>query len=166
MPTIKDPTWAVEPPAGALEAEALIPDGLGLLTVVVEEGDERGRPTMLNGATCAPGSDGGAVLCGRGSELDANGAPILPCLGPVGGLGVDHDGVTTAEKECGRVEGRKGRARKAHRGFFMEAHLNGGPLISGAAQEGDVLRRTRSSGRKRGGKQSMSAFLKKINNCY
>ncbi len=48
VPTIEDPTWAVEPPAGALS-----PDGLGLLTVVVEEGDERGRPTMLNGATYA-----------------------------------------------------------------------------------------------------------------
>ena len=59
VPTIEDPTWAVEPPAGALEAGALSSDGLGLLTVVVEEGDERGRPTMLNGAMCAPGSDGG-----------------------------------------------------------------------------------------------------------
>jgi hypothetical protein len=64
VPTIEDPIWAVEPPAGALEAGALSPDGLGLLTVVVEEGDERGRPTILNGATCAPGSDGGAVLGG------------------------------------------------------------------------------------------------------
>ena len=34
------PTWAAEPPAGALEAGALRPDGLGLLTVVVEEGDK------------------------------------------------------------------------------------------------------------------------------
>ncbi len=137
MPTIKDPTWAVEPPARALEAGALSPDGFGLLTVVVEEGDERGRPTMLNGATCAPGSDGGAVLGGWGPELDAIVAPILPCS--VGGLGVDHDGVTAAEKESKRVEGRKGRARKAHRGFFKEAHLNSGPLISGAAQERRVM---------------------------
>ncbi len=45
-------------------------------------------------------------------------------------------GVTTAEKECERVKGRKGRARKAKRGFLKEAHLNGGPLVSGAAQEG------------------------------
>ena len=72
---------------------------------------------------------------GWGPELDAIVAPILPCLGPVGGLGVDHDGVATAEKECRRVEARKGRARKMHRRFFKEAHLNGGPLISGAAQE-------------------------------
>ena len=90
---------------------------------------------MLNGATCAPGSDGGAVLGGWGPELDAVVAPILPCLGPIGGLGVNHDGVATAEKECRRVETRKGRARKMHRRFFKEAHLNGGPLISGAAQE-------------------------------
>ena len=48
MPTIKDPTWAAEPPAGALEAGALSPDGLGLLIVVAEEGNERGRPA--NGA--------------------------------------------------------------------------------------------------------------------
>ena len=48
---------------------------------------------------------------------------------------MDHDGVATAEIEYRRVEGRKGRAKKVHRGFFMEAHLNGGPLISGAAQE-------------------------------
>ncbi len=34
VPAIKDPTWAVEPPAGVLEAGALCPDGLGLLTVV------------------------------------------------------------------------------------------------------------------------------------
>jgi hypothetical protein len=47
---------------------------------------------MLNGATCAPGRDGGAVLGGWGPELDAIVAPmILPCLGPVGGLGVDHE---------------------------------------------------------------------------
>ncbi len=72
---------------------------------------------------------------GWGPELDAIVASILPCLGPVGGLGVDHDGVATAEKECRRVEARKGRARKMHRRFFKEAHLNGGPLISGAAQE-------------------------------
>ncbi len=79
MPTIKDPIWwAVEPPAGALKAGALSPDGLGLLTVVVEERDERGRPTMLNKATCAPGSDGGAVLGGWGPEFDAIVAPILP----------------------------------------------------------------------------------------
>jgi hypothetical protein len=52
---------------------------------------------------------------------------------------VDHDGVATAEKECRRVEARKGRARKVHRGFFKEAHLNGGPLISGAAQERRVM---------------------------
>ena len=121
MPTIKDPTWAAEPSAGALEAGALSPDGLGLLTVVVEEGDEEGRPTMLDGA----------VLGGRGPVLDAIVAPILPRLGPIGGLGVNHGGVATADKECRRVEGRKGMARKAHRGFFLEAHLNGGPLISG-----------------------------------
>jgi hypothetical protein len=48
---------------------------------------------------------------------------------------MNHDGVATAEKECRRVERRKGRARKVHPGFFKEAHLNGGPLISGAAQE-------------------------------
>ena len=88
MPTIKDSTWAVKPPAGALKAGALSPDGLGLLTVVVEEGDERGRPTMLKGATCVPGSDDGAVLGSQGPELDVIVAPILPCLGPVGGLGV------------------------------------------------------------------------------
>jgi hypothetical protein len=41
VPTIKDPTWAAEPPAGALETGAFSPDGLGLLTVVVEEGDKR-----------------------------------------------------------------------------------------------------------------------------
>jgi hypothetical protein len=65
VPTIKDPTWAVEPPAGALKAGAFSPDGLGLLTVVVdEEGDERGRQTMLNRATCAPGSDGGRLGSG------------------------------------------------------------------------------------------------------
>jgi hypothetical protein len=139
VPTIKDPTWAAEPPAGALEAGALSPDGLGLLTVVVEEGDKEGRPTMLDGATCAPGSDGGAVLGGRGPVLDAIVAPILPRLGPIGGLGVNHGGVATADKECRRVEGRKGMARKAHRGFFKESHLNGGPLISGAAQEGRVV---------------------------
>ena len=53
VPTIKDPTtWAVEPLAGALDAGALSSDSLGLLlTVVVEEGDERGRPTIQNGAT-------------------------------------------------------------------------------------------------------------------
>jgi hypothetical protein len=80
VPTIKG---AVEPPAGALKAGALSPDCLGLLTVVVEEGDERGRPTMLNRATwCAPGSDGGAVLGGWGPEFDAIVAPILPCFGP------------------------------------------------------------------------------------
>ncbi len=56
--------------------------------------------------------DGGAVLGGRGPELDAIVAPIFPRLGPIGGLGVDHDGVATSEKECGRIEGRKGRARK------------------------------------------------------
>ena len=72
---------------------------------------------------------------GWGPELDAVVAPILPCLGPIGGLGVNHDGVATAEKECRRVETRKGRAGKMHRRFFKEAHLNGGPLISGAAQE-------------------------------
>jgi hypothetical protein len=97
------------------------------------------------------------MVGGWGPEFDAIVAPILPCLGPVGGLGVDHDGVTTAEKECRRVEGRKGRVGEVHRGFFKEAHLNGGPLISGAAcagEEGDVPRRTRSSGRGRGGKQS------------
>ncbi len=66
VPTIKDSTWAVKPPAGALEAGALCPDSLGLLTVVVEEGDERGRPTVLNGATCASGGNGGAVLGGGG----------------------------------------------------------------------------------------------------
>ncbi len=76
---------------------------------------------------------------GWGPELDAIVAPILPCLGPVGGLGVDHDGVATAKKECRRVEGRKGRARKVRRGFFKEAHLNGGQLISGAAQERRVM---------------------------
>jgi hypothetical protein len=124
VPTIKEPTWAVKPPAGAFEAGALCPDGLGLLTVVVEEGDERGRPTVLNGATCAPGCNGGAVLGGGGPEMDANVAPILPRLGPIGGIGVNHDGVTTAEKECGMIEGRKGRARKAKRGFLKEAHLN------------------------------------------
>ena len=74
---------------------------------------------------------------GWGPELDAIVAPILPCS--VGGLGVDHDGVTAAEKESKRVEGRKGRARKAPRGFFKEAHLNSGPLISGAAQERRVM---------------------------
>jgi hypothetical protein len=52
---------------------------------------------------------------------------------------VNHDGVATAEKECGRVKGRKGRARKAKRGFLEEAHLDGGPLVSGAAQEGRVV---------------------------
>ena len=52
---------------------------------------------------------------------------------------MDHDGVATAEKECRRIEARKGRARKVHRGFFKEAHLNGGPLISGAAQERRVM---------------------------
>ena len=52
---------------------------------------------------------------------------------------MDHDGVATSEKECRRVEGRKGRARKVHRGIFKEAHLNGGPLISGAAQERRVM---------------------------
>ncbi len=52
---------------------------------------------------------------------------------------MDHDGVTTAEKECRRVEGRKGRAGEVHRGFFKEAHLHGGPLISGAAQERRVM---------------------------
>jgi hypothetical protein len=73
---------------------------------------------MLNGATCALGSDGGAVLGGWGPEPDdAIVAPILPCLGPVGGLGMDHDGgVATAEKECRMVEAKKGRARKVHRG--------------------------------------------------
>ena len=76
---------------------------------------------------------------GWGPELDAIVAPIFPYLGPVGGLGVGHDGVATAEKECRRVEGRKGRARKVHRGFFKEAHLNGGPMISGAAQERRVM---------------------------
>ncbi len=89
--------------------------------VVDEEGDERGRPTVLDGATCAPGFDGMAVLGGRGPELDAILSPILSRLGPIGGLGVDHDGVATTEKECGRVEGRKGRAGKAHRGFLKEA---------------------------------------------
>ena len=72
---------------------------------MVEEGDERSRPTMLNGATCAPGSDS---VCGGGPEFDAIVASIFPRLGPVGGLGVDHNGVATAEKECWRVEGRKG----------------------------------------------------------
>jgi hypothetical protein len=142
VPTIKDSTWAVKPPAGALEAGALCPDGLGLLTVVVEEGDERGRPTVLNnGTTCAPGGNGGAVLGNGSPETDANVAPILPHLGPIGGIGVNHDGVTiTAEKECGRVKGRKGRARKAKRGFLKEAHLlDGGSLVSGAAQEGRVV---------------------------
>ncbi len=61
MPTIEDSTWAVKPPAVALEAGALCLDGLGLLTVVIEEGDERGRPTMRNAAACAPGGNGGAV---------------------------------------------------------------------------------------------------------
>ena len=89
--------------------------------------------------TCAPGGNGGAVLGGGGPETDANVAPILPRLGPIGGIGVNHDGVTTAEKECGRVKGRKGRARKAKRGFLKEAHLDGGPLVSGAAQEGRVV---------------------------
>jgi hypothetical protein len=67
---------------------------------------------------------------------------------------VNHDGVTTAEKERGRVKGRKGKAKKAKRGFLKETHLNGGPLISGAAQEGRVVffKKTRSSGRERGGK--------------
>ena len=97
MPAVEDPTWAVEPPAGALEAGGLSPDGLGLLTVVVKEGDERGRPTVLDGSTCAPGGDGRSVLGGRGPELDAVVPPILPCLGPVRGLGVDHDRVATAE---------------------------------------------------------------------
>ncbi len=86
-----------------------------------------------------PGGNGGAVLGGRGPEIDADVAPILPRLGPIGGIGVNHDGVTTAEKECGRVKARKGRARKAKRGFRKEAHLNGGPLISSAAQEGRVV---------------------------
>ena len=76
---------------------------------------------------------------GGGPETDANVAPILPRLGPIGGIGVNHDGVTIAEKECGRVKGRKGRARKAKRGFLKEAHLDGGPLVSGAAQEGRVV---------------------------
>jgi hypothetical protein len=107
------------------------------LTAVVEERDERGRPTVLNGTTCAPGSNGGAVLGGGGPETDANVAPILPRLGPIGGIGVNHGGVTTAEKECGRVKGREGRARKAKRGFLKE--LDGGPLVSGAAQEGRVM---------------------------
>ena len=66
-------------------------------------------------------------------------AVILPRLGPIGWLGVDHDEVAITEKLCGRVEGRKGRARKAHRGFFKEAHLNGGSLISCAAQAGRVI---------------------------
>jgi hypothetical protein len=66
---------------------------------------------MLNGATCAPVSDVGAVLGGWGPELHAIVAPILPCLGPVGGLGVDHDRVATAEKECRRVEAREGSPR-------------------------------------------------------
>jgi hypothetical protein len=110
-----------------------------LLTVVVEEGDERGRPTVLNGTPCAPGGNGGAVLGGGGPEIDANVAPVLPCLGPIGGIGVNHDRVATAEKECRRVKGRKGRARKAKRGFLKEAHLDGGPLVSGAAQEERVV---------------------------
>ena len=76
---------------------------------------------------------------GGGPETDANVAPILPRLGPIGGIGVNHGGVTTAEKECGRVKGREGRARKAKRGFLKEAHLDGGPLVSGAAQEGRVV---------------------------
>jgi hypothetical protein len=67
---------------------------------------------------------------------------------------VDHDGGATAEKECGRVKGRKGRTRKVHRGFFKEAHLNGGPLISGAAQEGRVM--FLEGLVERGGKQSRS----------
>ena len=46
---------------------------------------------MLNGATCAPGSDGGAVLGGWDPELDAIVAPILPCLG---GLGGDSGGLS------------------------------------------------------------------------
>ena len=49
---------------------------------------------------------------GWGPELDAIVAPILPCLGPIGGIGVNHDRVTTAEKEYRRVEARKGRAKK------------------------------------------------------
>ncbi len=76
---------------------------------------------------------------GGGPETDANVAPILPRLGPIGGIGVNHGGVTTAEKEFGRVKGREGRARKAKRGFLKEAHLDGGPLVSGAAQEGRVV---------------------------
>ena len=74
-----------------------------------------------------------------GPETDANVAPILPRLGPIGGIGVNHGGVTTAEKECGRVKGREGRPRKAKRGFLKEAHLDGGPLMPGAAEEGRVV---------------------------
>ena len=37
------------------------------------------------------------------------------------------------------MEGMKGRARKAKRGFLKEAHLDGGPLVSAAAQEGMVV---------------------------
>ena len=73
VPTIEDSTWVVKPPAGALEAGALCPDGLGLLTVVVdEEGDERGRPSVLNGTTCAPGGNGGTVLGGNPPTLGTN----------------------------------------------------------------------------------------------
>jgi len=78
-------------------------------------------------------------LSGRGPELDAVVPPILPCLGPVGGLGVDHDRVATAEKECRRVEAGMRRAGEAHRRLFEEAHLDGGPLMPGAAEEGRVV---------------------------
>jgi hypothetical protein len=76
-----------------------------------------------------------AIFGGRGPELDAIVAPILSRLGPIGWLGVDHDGVVIAEKLCGRVEGRKGGARKAHRGFLKDAT----DLWCCAGGEGDIL---------------------------
>jgi hypothetical protein len=52
---------------------------------------------------------------------------------------VDHDRVATAEKESGRVEAVMRRAGEAHRRLFEEAHLDGGPLMPGAAEEGRVV---------------------------
>ena len=67
---------------------------------------------MLNRTTCAPGCDGGTVLGGRGLELDAIVSPILPSLGPIAKLGVDHMESSPPRKSAGGLRVGKGELGK------------------------------------------------------